>query len=553
MNGYNAIAKILKKENVEWMACFPSNPLIEAVSEEGIRPIMFRQERGGIMAADGYSRVKSGKSFGVFACQGGPGAENAYGAIAQAWADSVPLLFIPDGVSLMETDVKPAFWASRNYERITKWAESINSPERIVPLMRRAMHSLKNGRPGPVLLEMHRDSMAQEINNLDTYSIPEESKVSPSDEDIFEAVGQLVNAKNPIIWAGQGVLYANATEELKELSDILGLPVVTTMPGKSSFDERNPLSLGSANRTAPKSVWKWLGISDTIFAIGSSLTKTNYGITIPDGKKIIHSTNNYEDINKDYSVEIGLVGDSKIILQKMIECVKSEFTTDQEVFQKSKMKTIDQIKSTKKEWLEEWGTLLNSDMNPINPYRLINEINKNIDHENSIITHDAGHPRDQIMPFLTSTVPASYLGWGKSTHLGYGIPLMIGAKMAEPNKFCLNFMGDGAFGMSGLDIETSVRSGNPITTVVMNNGTMGGYPARYPQSIEKFDTIKMTGNYATLAEGMGAEGIEVNNPEELKGAIIKAQQLNSEGTSVLLDVKTQPELKMSTYEELLQN
>ncbi len=514
MDGYEAIAKILKKEKVEWMACFPSNPLIEAVAREGIRPIMFRQERGGIMAADGYSRVKSGKSFGVFACQGGPGAENAYGAIAQAWADSVPLLFIPDGVSLMETDVKPAFWASRNYERITKWAESINSPERIVPLMRRAMHSLKNGRPGPVLLEMHRDSMTQEIDNLDNYSIPEESKVSPSDDDIFEAISQLVNAKNPIIWSGQGVLYANATEELKELSDLLGLPVVTTMPGKSSFDERNPLSLGSANRTAPKSVWKWLGISDTIFAIGSSLTKTNYGITIPEGKKIIHSTNNYEDINKDYSVEIGLVGDSKIILQKMIECVKSEFSKNQEDFQKYKMEVIGKIESTKKEWMEEWNTLLNSDMNPINPYRLINEINKNIDHENSIITHDAGHPRDQIMPFLTSTVPGSYLGWGKSTHLGYGIPLMIGAKMAEPNKFCLNFMGDGAFGMSGLDIETSVRSGNPITTVVMNNGTMGGYPARYPQSIEKFDTIKMTGNYATLAEGMGAKGIEVNSPEE---------------------------------------
>ena len=87
MNGYDVIAKILKKEKIEWMACFPSNPLIEAVAKEGIRPIMFRQERGGIMAADGYSRVKSGKSFGVFACQGGPGAENAYGAIAQAWAD----------------------------------------------------------------------------------------------------------------------------------------------------------------------------------------------------------------------------------------------------------------------------------------------------------------------------------------------------------------------------------------------------------------------------------------------------------------------------------
>ena len=306
MNGYDAIAKILKKEGVEWLACFPSNPLIEAVAKEGIRPIMFRQERGGIMAADGFSRVKAGKGFGVFACQGGPGAENAYGAIAQAWADSVPILFIPDGVSLMSVDVKPSFWASRNYDRITKWSESINSPDRIVPLMRRAVHAVKNGRPGPVLLEMHRDNMTDEILNINDYHSPESSKVSPTDDSIEKATELIVNSKNPIIWAGQGVLYAEATKELKELSDILGLPVVTTMPGKSAFDERNPLSLGSANRTAPKPVWKWLGDSDTIFAIGSSLTITNYGITIPSGKKIIHSTNNYEDINKDYNVEIPL-------------------------------------------------------------------------------------------------------------------------------------------------------------------------------------------------------------------------------------------------------
>ena len=549
MNGYQAIAKILKKEGVEWIACFPSNPLIEEVAKVGIRPIMFRHERGGVMAADGYSRAKAGKGFGVFACQGGPGAENSYGAIAQAWADSVPLLFLPDGDSLIEADVKPSFWASRNYERITKWSESINHPERIIPLMRRAVHALKNGRPGPVLLEMHKDSMMQEINNYNTYQSPKESKVSPTDEDIEKSVQLLIDSKSPIIWSGQGVIYSDATKELKALSDLLGLPVITTMPGKSSFDERDPLSLGSANRTAPKPVWKWLGLADTIFAIGSSLTKTNYGITIPDGKKIIHSTNNYEDINKDYSIEIPLLGDAKLILGKMIECIKSNYKHIN--LSKEKLSLSQEIKVCKNEWLSEWKPLLNSDMNPINPYRLINELNNTIDHENSIITHDAGHPRDQIMPFLTSTVPCSYLGWGKSTHLGYGIPLMIGAKIANPDKFCLNFMGDGAFGMSGLDIETSVRSGNPITTVVMNNGTMGGYPSRYPQSIEKFETIKMTGNYSKIAEGMGAKGIEVNNPKELKKAIISAQKYNKEGTTVLLDVKTQPELKMSTYEELL--
>ena len=550
MNGYNVISKILKKEGVEWIACFPNNPLIEAVAREGIRPIMFRQERGGIMAADGFSRTMMGKKFGVFACQGGPGAENSYGGIAQAFSDSVPILFIPDGIPLVNSDVSPSFISSKNFGDITKWSKSINHSERIVSLMKRAFHSLKNGRPSPVLIEMHRDHMAQEVNNLDEYKSPKESKVCPTDDFIEEAVKLIINSKKPIIWSGQGVLYSSATKELEELSNLLSLPVVTTMPGKSSFDERNPLSLGSANRTAPKTVWKYLGDSDTIFAIGSSLTITNYGITIPSGKNIIHSTNNYEDINKDYDVEVSLLGDSKLVLQKMIECIKNNYSKNI-ASAETKNLVISEIKKVKEEWASEWNSLLNSSMNPINPYRLVNEINNNIDHENTIVTHDAGHPRDQMMPFITATTPGSYIGWGKSTHLGYGIPLMIGAKIAEPEKFCINFMGDGAFGMSGLDIETSQRSGNPITTVVMNNGTMGGYPQNYPQSIEKYQTIKMTGNYAKIAEGMGAKGILVENPDEIKKSILDARKYNKEGFSVLIDVKTQPELKMSNYSDLL--
>ena len=550
MNGYNVISKILKKEGVDWIACFPNNPLIEAVAKEGIRPIMFRQERGGIMAADGYSRTMMGEKFGVFACQGGPGAENSYGGIAQAFSDSVPIMFLPDGIPLINSDVSPSFISSKNFKDITKWSQSINDSNRIVSLMKRAFHSLKNERPSPVLLEMHRDHMTQEISNLDDYNSPKQIKVSPTDDLIESSVKLLISSKNPIIWSGQGVLYSSATKELKELSELLSLPVITTMPGKSSYDERNPLSLGSANRTAPKGVWKYLGDSDTVFAIGSSLTITNYGITIPEGKRIIHSTNNSDDINKDYDVEIPLLGDSKLVLQKMIDCIKSNYKENIASIEK-KESTIDKIKKLKEEWLSEWSTLLNSEMNPINPYRLVNEINKNIDHENTIVTHDAGHPRDQMMPFITATNPGSYIGWGKSTHLGYGIPLMIGAKIAQPNKFCINFMGDGAFGMSGLDIETSQRSGNPITTVVMNNGTMGGYPQNYPQSIEKFQTIKMTGNYAKIAEGMGAKGISVENPNEIKKAILDARKFNNEGFSVLIDVKTQPELKMSNYSDLL--
>jgi thiamine pyrophosphate-dependent acetolactate synthase large subunit-like protein len=544
MNGYDAIAQMLKQEGFEWLACFPANPLIEAVAKVGIRPIVFRQERGGIMAADGFSRqMASQGKYGVFACQGGPGIENAFGGIAQTWADSVPIIFIPDGPGNSKADIKPNFSGPANYQHITKWAVSITSGDRIPALMRRAMTALKNGRPGPVMLEMHRDAMQGEVANLDGFKVSEQYRTTPSAGDVQEAAKRLVAAKKPVIWAGQGVLYAGATRELKELAELAQIPVLTTMPGKSAIDERHPLTLGAANRTAPKPVWTWLKESDVLFAVGTSLTKTNYGIDIPDGKAIIHNTNNVEDIAKEYETEIGLVGDARETLRMMIDAVR-DLVGDSRSEDTSVKEAIAQVRQ---EWLEEWQPLLNSNMDPINPYRLVNEINKAVDHENTIMTHDAGHPRDQVMPFYTATVPHSYIGWGKTTHLGYGIGLMIGSKMAQPDKFCVNFMGDAAFGMAGLDIETSVRSGYPITTIVLNNGTMGGYNRSLPTAMEQYGAGNMTGNYAMVAEGLGATGMTVDKPEGIGPAIQKAQRLNAEGKSALIDVKTQQELKFSVY------
>ncbi len=546
MNGYEAIAKILKQEGVEWIACYPAHPLIEAVAKEGIRPIMFRQERGGINAADGYSRQMSGKKFGVFMCQGGPGAENAMGGFAQAYADSVPVLFLPDGAALDRLSVKPTFWASQTYKPVTKSAESVTKPDLIVPMMRRAFQALRQGRGAPALVELHRDGVAGDVTNLDSYRPPKAIRSAPSRTDIQDTVKQLLNAKRPVIWAGQGVLYANATEELRELAELTQIPVITTMPGKSAISEDHPLSLGAANRTAPLGVWTWLKESDVFFAVGSSLTITNYGITVPPGKFMIHSTNNPEDISKDYSIDIPLAGDAKLVLQAMIEEVKAQAG---DKGRSADTAIQEDVAEVKKRWLDEWAPLLNSDMNPANPYRLVNEINKAVDHQNTIMTHDAGHPRDQIMPFYKATVPHSYIGWGKSTHLGYGIGLAIGSKMAQPDKFCVNFMGDGAFGMAGLDIETSVRSDNPITTILLNNGTMGGYNRSLPTAMEKYGAGNMSGDYAKIAEGLGAVGIKVETPGEIGAAIKKARQLNDDGRSVLLDVKTQPELKFSVYDK----
>ena len=274
------------------------------------------------------------------------------------------------------------------------------------------------------------------------------------------------------------------------------------------------------------------------------MTRTGYGQPIPDGKVIIHNVESIEDINKDFSVDVGLPGDAKLTLQTMIDEVKSQLGDNGK---KGQTKVAEEIAEIRNAWMGEWTDLLNSDETPINTYRIIGELERTLDKENSIVTHDAGAPRDTIMPFYRATTPHSYIGWGKTTHLGYGIPLMIGAKLARPDKFCLNFMGDGAFGMSGLDIETSVRAGAPITTVVLNNGGMATYPGGYPTAAELFGTTHMSGDYAKIAEGLGAVGITVTKPEEIAPALTRAQQLNAEGKTVLIDVHSNLEARRSNF------
>jgi thiamine pyrophosphate-dependent acetolactate synthase large subunit-like protein len=272
------------------------------------------------------------------------------------------------------------------------------------------------------------------------------------------------------------------------------------------------------------------------------MTRTGYGQPIPEGKLIIHNVGSVEDINKDFAADIALPGDAKATLAAMIEEVKSQLG---ENGRKGQTDVPGEMAKVKEQWMEAWMPLLTDNEEPINPYRVIWELNQNLDLENSIVTHDAGAPRDMIMPFFTATVPHSYIGWGKSTHLGYGIPLMIGAKMANPDKFCLNFMGDGAFGMSGLDIETSARTGVPITTIVLNNGGMATYPGGFPTAREVYGVSHMIGDYAKIAEGMGAIGITVMKPAEIASALKRAQELNSDGKTVLLDIHTRFEDRRS--------
>ena len=543
MNTLQAVARILKTEGVEWLSCFPSNNLIEAVAQEGIRPIMFRQERGAIMAADGYSRMNNRKKFGVIITQGGPGSENCMGGLAQAFADNVPVLYLPGGPAINQHSVRPNFSPARAYESVSVYSEVLWKADMTASVMRRAFHHLRNGRPGPVIVEIPADVGTQEVpDSAMNYLPPKRMTQAPAASDVKDAVRLLLNAKKPVIWSGMGTLMAEASAELQEFAELTEVPVYCTMPGKSGFDERHPLALGSGSSSTSRQAYQWLQESDLLLALGSSLTRTGYGQPIPGGKIMLHNTESLEDIGKDYNIEVGLPGDTKLTIQMLIEEVKAQLGSNG---RKGKTTVAADIASIKQQWMSEWTDILRSDDVPINTYRVIGELERILDKENSIVTHDAGAPRDSIMPFYTATVPHSYIGWGKTTHLGYGIPLMIGTKLAKPDKFCLNFMGDGAFGMSGLDIETSVRAGAPITTIVLNNGDMATYPGQYQNARELFNVTKMTGDYAKLAEGMGAVGITVTRPGDVASALRKAQELNAEGKTVLIDIHSNMESRKS--------
>jgi thiamine pyrophosphate-dependent acetolactate synthase large subunit-like protein len=182
---------------------------------------------------------------------------------------------------------------------------------------------------------------------------------------------------------------------------------------------------------------------------------------------------------------------------------------------------------------------------PINPYRVIWEFMHTVDPSSAVVTHDSGSPRDQMVPFYVATRPRSYIGWGKSHALGTGLGLIMGAKLAAPDKFCANFMGDAAFGMTGLDFETSVRSRIPITTIVLNNSTMAMETETMPISQKRYKSRDLGGDYSAMGRAMGGVSERVEDPSAISGSIERAMKSNRDGKSVLLEFITSEENALS--------
>ena len=540
----DAVAEILKREGVTFLIGYPVNPIIEAAAKADIRTIIVRQERTGLHMADAVSRISSGQRIGVFTMQHGPGTENAFGGVAQAFGDSSPIVVLPAGYPRSQINVAPNFNAFLNYQHVTKFAEQVIVPDVAPAALRRAFTQAKNGRPRPVLVEFPTDVLASEIRSPDDYRPALRARSGPDLSVVDEVAKVLIEAERPVIYAGQGVHYAAAWEELKQLAELLEAPVTTSLQGKSAFPESHPLSLGSGGRALPKPVHDFVNNADVIFGIGCSFAQTIYGIAIPQGKIIIQATLDPEDLNKDVPVSYALLGDARLTLRALLEAVNDRlgerrFGRTDEI--------ASQIQKTRESWMRAWLPKLTSNERPLSPYRVIWDLMHTVDLANTIVTHDAGSPRDEMSPFWRSAQPLSYIGWGKTTQLGYGLGLAMGAKLVAPDKLCVNVWGDAAIGFTGMDFETAVRERIPILSILLNNFCMAIELPVMQAATEKYRSTDISGNYADFARALGGHGERITEPSEIVPAIKRGIAKTQEGIPTLLEFITAKENQFSMF------
>jgi len=544
VNAAAVVAQILKREGVQCLIGYPVNQIIEAAAEADIRTIIVRQERTGLHMADAMSRVTSGERIGVFAMQHGPGTENAFGGVAQAYGDSVPIVVLPGGYPRRILNIPPNFSALLNFQHVTKWAEQVVLPQNVPDAMRRAFTQVKNGRPRPVLVEFPVDLMREEVPDGWRYTPAPRMRTAPDPRAVSEVAAALVAAERPVIYAGQGVHYAKAWPQLRALAELLEAPVTTSLQGKSAFPENHPLSLGSGGRSISKQLHHFLNAADLILGIGCSFSITNYGVAMPKGKRIVHATLDPADVNKDVPAELALIGDAGLTLDALLAEVRDRLKGGP----RGRLAAVTgEIKRLKSEWLAQWMPRLTADTKPLSPYRVLWDLMHTVDVANTIITHDAGSPRDQISPFWEPVMPLTYIGWGKTTQLGYGLGLAMGAKLAAPDKLCVNVWGDAAIGFTGMDFETAVRERIPILSVLLNNYSMAIELKVMKVATEKYRSTDISGNYAEFARALGGWGERVTEPGQIVPAIKRAVEKTREGTPALLEFITEKAVDFSIF------
>ena len=525
INVATGVARILKQEGVEWVSTFPVCHVNNALGQEGIPMVMMRDDRYAVALADAFSRINAGSKNGVCTFQGGvnaAGLQVAYAGMAQAYEDGSPVLCITDGVPIGATE-NSQFDVTSSLKSVSKWYGYVDKPERLPEFMRRAFTMLRTGRPGPVVLAIP-DAGGLYDETADPYVPVKGWKSAPYPEVVARAIELLLSAQKPLIYAGEGVIYAGASAELTSFAELANTPVISTLKAKGAFPENNPLFVGVRG----DQVDEYLAKSDLILAVGSSLSPGRFSHGIPNAvnKTIIHCTVDELHVNKSYPTAVALIGDARFALQAL----EKELSDKTSGNGRAPGSVAAEVTSSRDSAMVQYREAMASTATPINPYRVYAGLMDVLDPLNSFVTHESGNTRDQLSTVYDTLVPRGFLGWGNVSSLGFSLAATIAAKISFPQKHCVAVTGEAGLGYMMGNLEVPLRQKLGITVAHVSNGGFAGYgPGFWGDGHDPF-THKVLGNdEVDMSQVIGALGYHterVTEPSEVGPALKRAMAAN---------------------------
>ncbi len=528
------IARILKQEGVEWVSTFPVCHVNNALGREGIPMVMMRDDRYAVAVADAFSRISAGTKNGVCTFQGGvngAGLQVAYGGMAQAFEDGSPVLCITDGVPIGESE-NSQFDVTSSLKSVSKWYGYLDKPERLPEFMRRAFTMLRTGRPGPVILAIP-DADAQYDETADPYIKVKGWKSAPDPADVASAVDLILKAQDPLIYAGEGVIYAGASTELKSFAELVNAPVITTLKAKGAFPEDHPLFVGVRG----DQVDHYLAKSDLVLAVGSSLSPGRFSHGIPNAvnKTIIHCNVDELHVNKSYPTAQALIGDARFTLQALTAEVSAKTSGNG----RPAGKVASEVKSARDTAMAQYREAMASTDKPINPYRVCAGLMEALDPHSSFVTHESGNTRDQLSTVYDTLVPRGFLGWGNVSSLGFSLAATIAAKLSFPQKHCVAVTGEAGLGYMLGNLEVPLRQKLGITVAHVSNGGFAGYgPGFWGDGHDPFTHKVLDYNEVDMSKVIGELGYHterVTEPSEVVLALKRALAANESGQPAYIE------------------
>ena len=521
------LARILKQEGIEWVSTFPVCQVNNALGREGVPLVMMRDDRYAVAVADATSRISGGARIGVCTFQGGvnaAGLQVAFAGMAQAFEDGSPVLCITDGIPAGATE-NSQFDVTTALKTVSKWYGHLDKPERLPEFMRRAFTMLRTGRPGPVVIAIP-DSHAQYDETADPYIPVKGSKFAPDPADVAAAVELLLKAEKPLIYAGEGVIYAGASAELKEFVELANTPVISTLKAKGAFPEDHPLFVGVRG----DQVNHYLDECDLLFAVGSSLSPGRFSHGIPGvvNKTIIHCTIDELHVNKTYPTAQAVIGDAKFALQALTAELSAKTSRNG----RPAANVAAEVKSVRDSAMVKYREAMASTEKPINPYKVYAGLMEALDPHKSFVTHESGNTRDQLSTVYDTLVPRAFLGWGNVSSLGFSFAATIAAKLSFPEKQCVAVTGEAGLGYMLGQLEVALRQKIGITVVHVSNGGFAGYgPGFWGDGHDPF-THKVLGyDEVDMSKVIGEMGYHTERVTEASDVVLALQRAFSANES----------------------